>query len=125
MDFLANSVYQSIQPELNAGIYSEDGESTGILLVPILLKYNANEDFSILLGPQFDYFLNEEDSEGLKRLGFGLAVGAAYDIDENIVIDARYSFGLSDRIDDQLPGFEDFSVKAKFNYFQIGLGYKF
>ncbi len=114
-----------LQPELNFASYSQDGESTGILLIPILVKYKANEKFGLLAGPQFDYLLNEEDSEGLKRIGLGIAIGASYDITENVIIDARYTFGLSDRLDGDLEGLEDFNVKAKFNYFQVGLGYRF
>lgn len=115
----------NLQPELHFGNYSQDGESTGVLLVPVLFKYKANEKFGLLAGPQLDYLLNEEDSEGLKRLGLGIALGMSYDIDENVFIDARYAFGLSDRLDGDLEDFEDFNVKAKFNYFQIGLGYRF
>lgn len=90
-----------------------------------MFKYKANNEFSILAGPQFDYLLNEDDSEGLKPLGFGLAVGASYDITENVIIDARYSFGLSNRVEDNIEEFEGFDVTAKFNYFQIGLAYRF
>ncbi|TPV33431.1 PorT family protein [Paucihalobacter ruber] len=114
----------NLLPELTYARFTEDGESSDVLLIPVLLKYKPNERFGLLAGPQFDYLLNEEDSEGLKRLGFGLAVGASYDITDNVIIDARYSFGLSDRIDD-LGDFDGFDVKAKLNYFQIGLGYRF
>ena len=113
----------NLQPELHYASYSQDQESTGILLVPILFKYKANNEFSLLLGPQLDYLLNEEDSEGLKRLGLGIALGLSYDITENVLLDARYAFGLSDRLDGDLEGFEGF--KTKFNYLQIGLGYRF
>jgi opacity protein-like surface antigen len=114
----------NLQPELAYASYSEDGESSDVLLLPIMLKYKANDKFGILAGPQFDYLLNEVDAEGLKRLGFGLAIGVSYDITENIIIDARYSFGLNDRIED-LGDFDGFDVKAKLNYLQIGLGYRF
>ncbi|MBC2846812.1 porin family protein [Winogradskyella flava] len=115
----------ALQPELVFGNYSEDGESSGVLLLPILAKYKANEEFSLLAGPQFDYLTNEEDSEGLKRLGLGFTIGAAYDITENVILDARYSFGLSDRFDSDIDEFEDFDIEARFSYFQIGLGYRF
>lgn len=113
------------QPELTYASYSEDGESTGVIFLPLLAKYKANEQFSLLAGPQLDYLVNEEDSEGLNRIGLGIAIGAAYDITEQVFIDARYSFGLSNRLDGDLPGLEEFDIKTKFNYFQIGLGYRF
>ena len=121
-----------IQPELNYASYSDDGANSTILILPILAKYNANEQFSLFAGPQFDYLANEEDAQGLKRLGLGLALGAAYDITENFIIDVRYSFGLTDRIDDDFfefsgldPQLAGLDVETRFNYFQIGLGYRF
>lgn len=129
VDFFISEKF-NVQPELNYANYSEDGESSGVLLLPVLAKFKVDDKFSIHAGPQLDYLLNEEDAEGLKRAGIGFALGAAYNISENIFIDARYTFGLSDRWDaddflDDLVGSSDFDVKAKFNYFQIGLGYKF
>ena len=113
-----------IQPELQYVSVSEDGENSGFLLIPVLAKYNATEDLSILAGPQFDYLLDDEDG-GLNRLGFGLAAGLAYSIDKNFVIDARYSLGLSNRTTDGIEELEGFDFKTTFNYVQIGLGYKF
>ncbi|WP_439152163.1 outer membrane beta-barrel protein [Winogradskyella sp.] len=57
------------QPELTYASYSQDGESTGVMFLPLLAKYKANEQFSLLAGPQFDYLVNEEDSEGFNRIG--------------------------------------------------------
>lgn len=113
-----------IQPELQYVSVSEDGENSGFLLVPVLAKYNANDEFSILAGPQFDYLLDDEDG-GLNRLGLGLAAGLAYNINQNFVIDARYSLGLSNRTSDGIEDFEGFDFKTTFNYVQVGLGYKF
>jgi len=115
----------SIQPEVQYATYSQDGASTGILLVPVLAKYNPDDKFSLFAGPQFDYLINKEDSEGFKRLGFGLALGASYDIAENVILDIRYTLGLSNRLDGDLEDFEEFDFKVKFNYFQVGLGYRF
>lgn len=115
----------ALQPELVYANYSEDGESSGVLLIPILVKYKANEQFSLFAGPQFDYLTNEEDSEGLKRLGLGFAIGAAYDITESFILDVRYSFGMTDRIDGDIDEFDGFDVEARFSYFQVGLGYRF
>lgn len=113
-----------IQPELQFVNVSEDGENSGFLLLPVLAKFNASEDFSVLAGPQLDYLLDEEDG-GLSRLGVGLAAGLAYNIDENFIIDARYSLGLSNRTSDDIEEFEGFDFKTTFNYIQVGLGYKF
>ena len=102
----------AIQPELVYASYSESGGS-------------SEEKLEIFAGPQFDYFTNEEDAEGLKRLGLGLTLGAGYKVTDNITLDARYSFGLSDRIEDGIDELEGFDVEARFSYFQVGLGYTF
>lgn len=121
----------SIQPELLYASYSEDGESTGVLFLPVMAKYYANDKFSLYAGPQLDYLLNEEDAVGFNRLGLGIGLGACIDLSDNVFIDARYSFGLSNRIDDDAifdgfdPVISDADIKANFNYLQIGLGYKF
>lgn len=112
----------NLQPELTFARYSEDGASSEVLLVPVLFKYKPVDEFGLLAGPQLDYLLNEEDGQGTKRLGFGLAVGLSYDITENVIIDSRYTFGLSNRLDDN--ELVDFGVKVKLNYFQIGLAYR-
>lgn len=115
----------AIQPELVYASYSESGENSGVLLVPVLAKYKPEEKLEIFAGPQFDYFTNEEDAEGLKRLGLGLALGAGYKVADNITLDARYSFGISDRIEDGIDELEGFDVEARFSYFQVGLAYTF
>jgi len=112
-----------IQPELQYVSVSEDGENSDFLIVPILAKFNVTEEFNILAGPQFDYLLDDEDG-GLNRLGLGLAAGIAYNIDDNFVVDARYSLGLTNRTGD-IDEFEGFDIKTTFNYIQVGLGYRF
>jgi opacity protein-like surface antigen len=114
-----------LQPELLYSTYSQNGESSGVLQLPVLMKYLPHERLAIVAGPQFDYLLDEEDSGGLNQFGAGIALGASFDITENLIIDARYSFGLTNRIDGDLEGLEGLDVKNYFNYFFIGLGYRF
>lgn len=115
----------NLQPELTFASFSQDGESSGVLLVPVLAKFKANDELGIYAGPQLDYLLNEEDSEGLKRIGLAFAIGASYDLSEEVFLDVRYAFGITDRLDEDLEGFEGFDVKAKINYLQVGIGYRF
>ncbi|EDP70082.1 hypothetical protein FBALC1_11132 [Flavobacteriales bacterium ALC-1] len=113
----------NIQPELQYISISEGGGSGNVLAIPIMGKYKVADKFSLLAGPQFDLIL--DDSEGLKKLGLGLGLGMAYDISDDFFLDMRYSFGLSNRLDDNDEEFGDIDVNVKFNYFQVGLGYKF
>jgi len=114
-----------LQPELLYSTYSEDGENTGVLQLPILLKYNVDDRFGLVVGPQLDFLTDDDDAAGIKRVGVGIAGGIAFDITDELFMDARYSFGLYDRLSSGLPGFEEFDVKTYFNYLHIGLGYRF
>lgn len=114
-----------LQLELLYSVYSEDGENTGVLQLPILLKYNVDERFAVLFGPQIDFLADEDDSAGLKRVGIGLGAGITFDITDKLFLDGRYSFGINDRLSASIPGFEEFDVKTYFNYLHIGLGYRF
>ena len=111
-----------IQPELQYISVSEDGGNSAFLVLPVLAKYNANDKFGILAGPQLDYLL-DEDSDGLNKLGLSFAAGLSYEITDAIFIDGRYTLGLSNRLEDADQFGED--LKIKFNMIQIGLGYKF
>ena len=115
----------NLQPELLFANYSQDGANSSILFLPILAKFKANDELGLYAGPQVDFLLDEEDADGLKRVGVGIAIGASYDISEEIFIDTRYTFGVSDRLDGDLEGFEGFDIKTRFNFFQVGLGYRF
>ncbi|MFC0604830.1 porin family protein [Winogradskyella pulchriflava] len=122
-DFAVSDKF-NIQPELQYVVITGDGDNGNVLVVPILGKYAVSEKFNLLAGPQLDYVL-DDDAEGLKRLGVGLALGLAFDINENFIIDLRYSLGISNRLDIDDDDFGDQDVKVKFNYVQVGLGYRF
>lgn len=118
--FIQDQFY--FQPELLYANFSEDGQSSDVLILPLLFKYKPAKKIGLLFGPQFDFLLNEEDTRDLKILGIGVALGAAYEITDNIILDTKYSFGVNNR----LKNSSDFNnVKAKISYFQIGLGYRF
>ena len=112
----------AIQPELEYVSVSESGESSSVLLIPVLAKLNLAEGFNALAGPQLDTIL-DEDTGGLKETGLGLAAGLEYFFTDNFFIDARYAFGLTDRLGD----FDDegLGLDLKFNYLQAGIGYRF
>ena len=111
----------SIQPELHYSSVSDDGESVGDLIIPVMLKFHVSEKFNLMAGPQFDY-LTEDDTEGIKKFGMGLGLGLGYDISENISIGARYSLGF-DRLDDEVVDLDGASIKI--NVLQLGLSYSF
>lgn len=86
--------------------------------LPLHVKYEVAEGFGILAGPNLAFLMDTAD--GVKSFNYGLDVGASYDILENLVIDARYNFGLANLLED---GDSDNSLKL--SGFYVGLGYKF
>lgn len=109
--------------DLTYARYSKDGSSSDVLIYPILLKYKANDGVGLSAGLQLDYLLNEENGQGLKRLGFGIPAGLSLNISENVMFDLRYVFGISNRLDKN--SFFGTDTKVVLNYFQAGLAYKF
>ncbi|MFV9550763.1 porin family protein [Algibacter sp. PT7-4] len=119
-----------IQPEVQYVNSRQDGESGNSLVIPLMGKFNVSEQFSLLLGPQLDFIL--EESDGIKKTGIGLSAGMSYDITDKIFASTRYSLGLNNRLDDDAfvfpdedPGIDSGDIKTKFNFFQIGLGFRF
>ncbi len=115
-DFKLNDKF-SIQPELQYVSSSQDGESSNQLALPVMAKYYVSEAFSVQAGPMFDLVV-DETGDDFNAFGLGLAAGLGYDINEDFFASARYSFGLTNRLDN------DF-VSTKIDFLQIGVGYRF
>jgi opacity protein-like surface antigen len=123
-----------VQPEVLISYSTKDGDGGSMLVVPIIGKYLVDEKFNLQFGPQLDYIL-EDDSDGIKKLGLGLAAGIGYDISNKISATVRYSLGLTNRLDESSfvfdeysnedPIFNDLDIKTKLNFLQVGIGYKF
>ena len=109
----------NVQPEVHFASVFEEGETLNELIIPIMAKYYVSDEFSIQAGPQLD-FLIEDDAEGINKFGVGVAIGAGYDFTEKLFVSSRYSFGLSNRIENAPSG-----ISSRFDTFQIGLGYRF
>ena len=87
------------------------------IAIPLMAKFPVSEEFNVLAGPSLGILLDTVD--GMKSLNFGLEAGVAYDISEELFVEARYSLGLANLIEDA-P--DDYS--SKLSGFFIGVGYK-
>lgn len=103
-----------VQPEL---LYVSVNDFDQIQ-IPVLAKFPLVEDLSLLAGPDFGFLLN--GGEGSKALNFGLDLGLTFDFNENLSLDGKYNFGLSNLVE---GGNSDFSTKI--SGFFLGLSYKF
>ena len=118
-----------IQPEL---LYANIGGESAVV-IPIMAKYYVAEKFNLQAGPQLDFILDVPTlaKEFIDTFGFSMAVGAGFDITEKISVQAKYSFGLNDRIDKSINdlldtgGFLNLTPSLKTNIFQAGVVYKF
>lgn len=115
-DFKLNDKF-SIQPELQYVSSFQDGESANQLALPVMAKYYVSEAFSVQAGPMFDLIV-DETSDDFNAFGLGLAAGLGYDINKDFFASARYSFGLTNRLDYDV-------VSSKIDFLQIGVGYRF
>ena len=124
-----------IQPELT---YGAAGDLSFIYL-PIMLKYYASDKFFLQAGPQLSFSsnLNEiknaiQDIQGvvggngnvddvLKSTAIELGLGLGFDVTENLALQGRYAFALTDRYDGPLGG----SLNVQNATLQIGVLYFF
>ncbi|WP_417859858.1 porin family protein [Winogradskyella sediminis] len=121
----------SLQPEL---LYSTQGSEAqdvvkikvDYLAIPILAKYYLAKDFSLEVGPQFSFLVNDkgeyidsdlpdEDTDA-SSVDIGANVGFGYNLSSNLFVQARYNFGISTVAE---------NPDIKNSVFQAGLGYKF
>ena len=122
-----------VQPEL---LYANIGGESAIF-VPIMAKYYVAEKFNLQAGPQLDFVLDVPAlvDEFVDTFGLSMAVGAGFDITEKFSLQAKYSFGLNNRLDDKitdaisdipdLGGLLNLDPSLKTNILQAGVVYKF
>ncbi|RZJ31853.1 MAG: PorT family protein [Flavobacterium sp.] len=96
--------------------------------VPILAKIYVTKGLSIEAGPQLGFKVHERidadpndeggatDVSQAEDFDFGLAGGLTFQTDMGVFASGRYTYGLTDVVQD---------VDAKNSVFQISLGYKF
>ncbi len=124
-----------IQPELLYG----SAEDLSFFYLPVMAKYYVAERFHIQAGPQLNFSSNLDDikkairdteellgtngnvDDVLKTVGVDIGLGAGFDVSDNLTIQARYSFELTDRYSGPAGGVLDIKGSA----FQVGVAYMF
>ena len=109
----------SFQPEVLFSQAFSNGEKINQIMLPIMLKYEMTQGFSVQGGPLVGIAI--ESVEGVKSFGIAFVIGAAYDFTESMFLSVRYPFGVSNQLEDQVfPGFS-----GSYNYIQAGFAYRF
>lgn len=124
-----------IQPELTYGVAGD----LSFVYLPVMLKYYASSKFYLQAGPQLSFSSNLNDikraiqgiqgvvgsnaniDDVLRTTAVELGVGLGYDVTENISLQGRYAFALTDRYDGPLGG----SLNVRNATLQIGVLYFF
>jgi len=124
-----------IQPELLYG----SAEDLSFFYLPVLAKYYVADKFHLQAGPQLNFSSNLDDikrairdteellgtngnvDDVLKTFGVDIAFGAGFDVLDNLAIQARYSFEVTDRYSGPAGGVLDIKGSA----FQVGVAYMF
>ncbi len=75
----------------------DESLNANYLLIPLMAKFYATEQFSLEFGPQVGFLMSakidgEDVKDAFKSNDFALNFGAGYDATENINIGLRYSF---------------------------------
>lgn len=87
--------------------------------MPLFFKFKIDQSLSIGVGPQAS-LKGHSYEDGFKNFGFSALGGLEYLITDEIFIDFRYSYGLTNVFDDN-----DVDLEAKNTNMQIGIGLKF
>lgn len=101
--------------------------------IPILVAINAGESLSFHVGPtlgflasanaEFDGEEVEDADEGRNGFELGLALGAQFNLNENMGIGARYTRGLTDIAEEN--EFEGTTFNTNYNVIQLYFSYAF
>lgn len=127
----------------NGAVLSEDGDDVTFkisqLNVPILFKFLATEGLYLNGGAYAGAILDvqgelesgnmsetEDITDDFKTLDFGLSIGAEYNFNNGLFLEARYNYGLVNILDnvDEFD-IDGVDVTFKNRFFTLGLGYRF
>ena len=102
--------------------YSAEGSQdrslrTDYIQIPLILRFSIGQSFKIGAGPQAGLKVWSYD-DGFKNLAFSGIAGIEFMITDELFLDARFSLGLSDVLEEN-----DF-FEAKNNNIQLGFGIK-
>lgn len=102
--------------------YSPEGANlkpykSDYLNLPVILNYNLFGGFKLGVGPQVGLKIHKKN-DGFKNVAFSGVGFAEYMITDEIGIDVRYLYGISNVFDDHL------NVDAKQRVVQLGLTYR-
>ena len=110
------SVMTELQYSAEGG--KEEPLRADYIQLPIQLRFNLSSDLTIGVGPQVS-LKTWKNNDGFSTFAFSGVGGIEYMITEELFIDARYSYGITNILDEDLT-----TDEAKNHNIQIGFGIK-
>lgn len=112
--------------------------SLNYISVPLLAGFRLNNDFTLFLGPEFNFLTNvnskfdgsdHDVSNYFRKFDLAIDLGAAYNLKSGLGIELRYSYGFKDLADviftDQAGNEIGKGKEGSNRVLQLGLFYKF
>lgn len=135
---------QGSKIEYRDPVFPEDNEDVTTTLsyinLPIMAKFFPIEGLSVEAGPQVGFLISDKTKSSIpdgvndntfsyKTFDFGLNIGAGYRMENGLLFQARYNFGLAkiDDTPDPISGLGVFgnTFSRKNRNFQLSVGYFF
>lgn len=86
--------------------------------MPIMLRFSLGNSFTIGAGPMVS-LKTWKDQDAFSTFAFSATGGIEYMLTQELFVDARFSYGITNILDQDLEG-----IEAKNNNIQIGIGIK-
>ena len=113
--------YPSLVPGPMPVVYAE--HKLDYIKIPILAKLYLAKNFSLEIGPSFNFLVNDEftynsytQTDLAKKFEFGGVVGLSYKVKSNVVVNANYLNGFSNVLKSPFENSKNYG-------FSVGIGY--
>lgn len=115
---LSEKVFLNTELQWSAEGGKERDIRANYINLPIQLRFALSENLTIGAGPQVS-LKTWQDNDAFSTFAFSGVAGIEYMFTSDLFFDVRYSYGLTDILEDNIQGLE----ATNFN-FQIGIGIK-
>lgn len=113
--FSAGLLYSRQGAKFDGAVDGHYTWSPSYINIPILANVYVVKGLAVKFGVQPGFMVDKDDARDVKTFDFSIPIGVSYEY-KNVVLDARYNWGLTN-VDD--------IDKPKNSIFQITLGYRF
>lgn len=98
--------------------------------VPVLAKFYITKQFTVEAGPQIGFLVSakadgDDVKDNFKSIDLGFNFGAGYNFTDNFSAGVRYTVGLSNVLDYDVDGFDEYYDSPKNSNLSLYAAYKF